>query len=224
MPIWTIVFTGSGFLAALDEIGQRRTLDQLHRDIRMSAFVADIEYGDDVRMREHAGALRLAQEPYVIFRIAAQLRLQHLDRQRAVDVRVVGLEHLGHRALADLVADLVATYLSMQRIPSFYPCDRTCDRHRKFEYATDTSQDTSPDSGHRLAAMWRCRMLPCFREQPISATSPSASFRLGLPAEIHVIEMKRETGIESKLMRFQRFRVHYQQHAIKSLHSCPEGP
>jgi hypothetical protein len=104
-------------LLRVEHVFERAALDQFHRDVRMAALVADVEHRHDVRVRQHAGALGLAQEPDVVFRIAAQLRLQHLDRELPVDVGIVGAEDLGHGAFAESGTNLVATYPFHQACP-----------------------------------------------------------------------------------------------------------
>ncbi len=96
-------------LVRLQRLGERLPLDELHRDVRMALVFADVEHRHDVGVRKHAGALRLAQEPAVVLAVEAQLRLEELDRQRPVDLGIVGLVHAGHRPFADDFANLVAT-------------------------------------------------------------------------------------------------------------------
>src|SRR5262249_2004511 len=52
---------------------------------------------------------RLAQETVAVFPVEPELRFQQLDRERAVDFRVVRLVHARHRTFADDLADLIAT-------------------------------------------------------------------------------------------------------------------
>ena len=103
-------------LAGLHRLAQRYAVDQLDDDVRPVADLSDVVDGHDVGMREGAGGLGLAYETADVLLVEAPFLLEDLERQRAVDLRVVGLVDLGHRALADQLDDLVAAYLLKRRL------------------------------------------------------------------------------------------------------------
>ena len=71
------------------------------------AGVARVEHGEDVRVLQPCGQLDLAQEPLGAER-GRQLRVQHLERHRAV-VAEVGREiDRGHAAAAELALERVS--------------------------------------------------------------------------------------------------------------------
>ncbi len=96
---------------------ERAAVEQLHGDVGITVGHADVVDGDDVGVRERAGGLGLAQEAGGVFAVRAQLGLEHLDRQVALDVRVIGAVDVGHGAFADTLADLVASE-QMSHTPS----------------------------------------------------------------------------------------------------------
>ncbi len=92
---------------------QRLPLDELHGDEGDSGLLADVEDGDDVRVEELPRGLRFAHET-----LAGLTRFlgrrpgrqdDRLDRDLALDLRIVGQEDLAHRSSADLADDLEAT-------------------------------------------------------------------------------------------------------------------
>src|SRR5512144_1130622 len=76
----------------------------------MPFLLAGIEYRHDVRVRQHAGAFRLAQEPRPVFQIVAKLRFEDLDRDGTTDFWIVRPVDASHRAFADDIDDLVTAY------------------------------------------------------------------------------------------------------------------
>ncbi|MGX1491501.1 hypothetical protein RKD41_003760 [Streptomyces tendae] len=103
----------AGLPHGLVEDGAERTaLDVLHDDVRrrhaVHLVLAGVEDGDDVGVRELGHCLGLTAEPLTEGRLAAQLGVQRLDRDLAVEHGVVGEVDGGHAALAEQVAQLVA--------------------------------------------------------------------------------------------------------------------
>src|SRR5207244_6018781 len=70
-------------------------------------LLPQVEDGDDVGMVEARRGLGLTQEALVRVALRGGAARDGLDRDEAVEQRVVGLEHLAHRAVADLADDLV---------------------------------------------------------------------------------------------------------------------
>ena len=87
---------------------ERHAVEQLHRDIGEAVGLADVVDGDDIGVGERAGGPGLAQEAADEAEILAEFRLQHLDREHAVDARIVGAIDVGHRAFADAPFDHIA--------------------------------------------------------------------------------------------------------------------
>ena len=93
--------------AVLEPLGQRLALEKLHDEIGMALVLADVVQRTDVRMFEPRDVPRLALEPLAPLRIGGEARRQHLDGHRAVEPRVLRLEHLAHPALADEGDDFI---------------------------------------------------------------------------------------------------------------------
>ena len=104
----------------VDDLLEVRPLQQLHGDVQMSLLFAEVVDGDDVRVVEAGGRLRLAQEapPKVV--VGADPRAHGLDGDVAAQDRVVGAVDVAHRSLADLGDDLVlAEPLELHASPTF---------------------------------------------------------------------------------------------------------
>ena len=96
-------------------VAQRLAVEQLHRHEGPAFDFAHVVNGDDVRVRQPARGPRLAQEAGVVFLVFAQRGVQELDRHVAPDVGVVGLEHRGHAAAPEPLADQIASDLAHLR-------------------------------------------------------------------------------------------------------------
>ena len=105
--------------ALLDQVAQVGALEQLHRHVGDALLLAELVDGDDVRVGQLARGPRLLEEAPAALLVAAQLLGDDLDRDVAVEDRVVGAEHLPHRSLADLrvdpvLADLLGLHLPLK--------------------------------------------------------------------------------------------------------------
>ncbi len=93
---------------------ERLPLDVLHRDEELALVLADVEDGDHTGVLEPAGRLRFAGEPLAhlvrLGRREVLERVDGLDRDAAIDHRVVGEVDPAHRPPSDLLDDLVAAY------------------------------------------------------------------------------------------------------------------
>jgi len=78
----------------------KSAVDVLHRDEVDAVHVVDIVYGDDVRVVERRGGSRFVHEAPPALGIGNGVRRQHLDCNDAVQMRVAGLVHDAHAALA----------------------------------------------------------------------------------------------------------------------------
>ena len=99
-----------------EDVAERLLVHELHRDVGRVAVAADVENGHDVGVRDGAGGARLAQEAGDIFLVDAELVLEQLDRDRAVDVGVAGAIDARHRPFADELGDFVAADFIQARL------------------------------------------------------------------------------------------------------------
>ena len=60
-----------------------------------------VENPADVRVNELGGGLRLAPEPLRHFRVAGEMRVQHLDDDAARQLRLLGNVDIGHSTAAE---------------------------------------------------------------------------------------------------------------------------
>ena len=91
-----------------DQLLEAAPLDHLHGDVVGALRLAAVVDGDDVRMREPGGRLRLAPEALdeeVVLRVAL---VQDLDGDAAAELLVLGEVDVGHAAGAELPQDPVA--------------------------------------------------------------------------------------------------------------------
>ena len=86
---------------------ERDSVEQLHGDIGKAVRLTDVVDGDDIGVRQRPGCARFAEEAADKADILAKLRLQHLDREDAVDAGVVGAIDVRHRPFADAPLDHV---------------------------------------------------------------------------------------------------------------------
>ena len=92
------------------------------------AVLAGVVDGDDRRVVQRGGGLRLPAEPGLEGRVARQVGAQHLDRDLPAEPDVAAAVHLGHAAVAERLADLVAgsqqawrRHLTLSRPSSMVP-------------------------------------------------------------------------------------------------------
>ena len=100
---------GRELAAQIERTIERLAVQQFHRDIGETVRLADIVDRDDCGVGERACRAGLAQEAGGTFLVGANLGLEQLDREHAVDARIVGAPDLGHRAFADLLPQFVST-------------------------------------------------------------------------------------------------------------------
>jgi hypothetical protein len=93
--------------AALDELLQILTLEELHHHVEVALVLDEVEDGDDVGMIELGGVAGLTLEALHEIRIRVERLGNHLDGDVTVEDRVVALVDLAHRTLADLTDDVV---------------------------------------------------------------------------------------------------------------------
>ena len=94
---------------------QVRAFEQLHRQEREVALLAEVEGGDDVRVVELARGPRLQGEALLVFLAVLDVvgEQDRLQRDHAVERRILGAVHHAHRAAAELADDLVAADLRL---------------------------------------------------------------------------------------------------------------
>ena len=93
---------------------QVRAFEQLHRQVREVALLAEVEGRDDVRMVELARGLAPPWRSASRIPCASSTSSREQDRlqrDHAVERRILGLVHHAHRAAAELAEDLVAADL-----------------------------------------------------------------------------------------------------------------
>ncbi len=93
--------------AALDELLEVLALEKLHHHVEVAFFLDEIEDGDDVGMVELRGVAGLTLESLDEIRVGAKGLGDDLERDVAVENRVVAFVDLTHGALADLSDDVV---------------------------------------------------------------------------------------------------------------------
>ena len=94
-------------VARADQVPEVAALEELHGHVDEAVLLAEVEDGDDVRVVELGGRLGLALEAAAEVGLGGEGRGDRLDRDEAVQERVLGLVDLAHRALADLPDDPV---------------------------------------------------------------------------------------------------------------------
>ena len=92
-----------------ETLRERLPLDQLHDEIRGSAFGSDVVQRADVRVGERGDDLRLALEPLPHLVVARETRRKHLDRDVPPEPRVPRAPDLAHPARAEEGEDLVGS-------------------------------------------------------------------------------------------------------------------
>ena len=90
-----------------DQVGQRRTVHQLHHDRRRSGELLEPMDGRDVRVVDRRQQRGLALEPGTTVGALARRFGQHLDRDVAAQPRIAGAVDLSHAAGAEQADDLV---------------------------------------------------------------------------------------------------------------------
>ena len=90
-------------------IAERLALQQLRDDVGRAVLVPDVIDGQDVRMVQRRGRLRLLREPAEAIRIGSEARRQHLDGDLAPEHGVAGPVHLAHAAGAERRENLAST-------------------------------------------------------------------------------------------------------------------
>ena len=104
----TRALAGRKWPAGLDTLGQRLAIHKRHREVHESVGLVYRVNGNDVRMRELGGQLRLAQEAVAQLRSGRELRGQELDGDEPVEVHFAREIHHAHAAATKLAVDGVA--------------------------------------------------------------------------------------------------------------------
>ena len=94
--------------AAPEDRGDVLAVDPLHDDERALLVDAVVVDGDDVRMVERGGSLRLLAEPAAELRVAPVLGTEELDGNVAVQLGVMGPVDGGHATLAQELHEAIA--------------------------------------------------------------------------------------------------------------------
>ena len=113
-----------GHLARGEGVLQVDAVEQLHGHEELLALEAELVDGDDVRVAEEGGGLRLPLEALAHHLVRVEAGRDPLDRDGAVQDRVVGAEHLAHGPLAELADDLVLADALGQQLARILPRPR----------------------------------------------------------------------------------------------------
>ncbi len=89
------------------QVAQRRSGYELHREEDSVGVGPLVVHGDDVRVRQPRGRPRLPDEPRHELGVGGQRRVHHLDGDRTVEAGVQRLVHGGHPAAREEPAHLV---------------------------------------------------------------------------------------------------------------------
>ena len=95
--------------AVANQLRERFTRQELHRDERIAVMLADVEDRHDVGMAQAAGGARLPREA-LAKSLGVETMAQQLDRDEAIDRGVPRKKQRAHPAFTDLVEDLIAAY------------------------------------------------------------------------------------------------------------------
>ncbi len=141
------------------DVAQRPPLDVLHDDVRHRAAVevvlAGVEDRDDVGVVELGHGLRLAAEALAEGLLGAQVGVQGLDGDGAVQHRVVRQVDRGHAALTEQAAQQVATATDRApRVPALcgVPTHRNRYPLKVLRGGTHDPRVRPPSLAHRLGA------------------------------------------------------------------------
>ena len=85
--------------------GETLAFDEAHREREHAVAVLDGVNGDDVRMRERRRGSGLAEEPLAERAIAGELRWEHLERDRPVELEIAREIDGAHAAATELALD-----------------------------------------------------------------------------------------------------------------------
>ena len=90
------------------ELSERRSLDELHRDVAILSDDPGVVDGDDVRMVEAGSERGLAQKAIERIVLGDEGVADDFERDVAAEARIARAIHLAHAAGAELADDLVA--------------------------------------------------------------------------------------------------------------------
>ena len=94
---------------ALQALPERLATDVLHDEIPAAVVVAAVVHRDDVGVVEQRRRLRLDAEALDELVVVGEGRAQHLDGDLPAEAHVLGEEHVGHAAAAELRGQAIAT-------------------------------------------------------------------------------------------------------------------
>jgi hypothetical protein len=114
--------------ARLHQLLQRLTFKVLHGNVGDVAGHVGVVHGHDVRMVEAAGRFRFTHEARLHLgdRVLGQVRIEGLDRHRALEHGIERAIHGAHGAAADLRCNLVAPDSGNQGTRSRPAADPSC--------------------------------------------------------------------------------------------------
>jgi len=92
---------------ALDRVLEGHAVQKLHYDVGLSVLLANVVNGADVGMIQRRGGLRFAPETAQGLRVFGYFVRQKLERNKAIQSRVLGLVHNAHAAATELLDNAV---------------------------------------------------------------------------------------------------------------------
>ena len=96
------------------DLVERSPVDVLHDDVVGAVLFTPVEHRHDVRVVQVGGGLCLTTEALDERRVAGEVGVEHLDRDRPVEQLVLGQVHDGHAAPPELAVELVAPVVDGQ--------------------------------------------------------------------------------------------------------------
>src|ERR1041385_5468479 len=98
---------GAANAFALDDLRQRRAVDEIHPESESAAMFVGTVNGDDIRMSDARERSRFMQKPFAI----DERRLQQLERDAVFEPGVARMVDLAKRAFTKLLQQLEVTPL-----------------------------------------------------------------------------------------------------------------
>lgn len=89
------------------QLGQRRTLTEVHHQKRDAVDLADVHHADHARMGQASRELRLAREALEELAVGEEARMEELDRVRPRQPDVARSKDGAHRSTADVMFDAI---------------------------------------------------------------------------------------------------------------------
>lgn len=93
--------------AAVDQLAERFSFDQLGDDVGLAVALPDVVDGHDIGMTERCEGARFLFEALAAGGIARHVGREHFDRDSAVQACIAGTPDLAHAAFTEFVENFV---------------------------------------------------------------------------------------------------------------------